>query len=69
MMYGSGTGLDMVPGEQTDGQMEKVTYKVGCPTKNHIENMHQKPVPDPLILISNPKQSLHTINYFKNKIF
>ena len=69
MMYGSGTGLDMVPGGQTDGHTEKVTYKFGCPPKNHTENVCQKPVPDPIILLSNPKQPLHTINYFKNKKF
>ena len=34
------------------------------------ENVHQELVPDPfLILINNPKQSLHARNSFKNKIF
>ena len=38
--------------------------------KNHAENVHQTQVPDPFfILVNNPKQSLHTRNYFKNKIF
>ena len=42
--------------------------------KNHgkiiAENMHQKLVPDPfLILVNNTKQSLHARNYFTNKIF
>ena len=32
--------------------------------------MHQKLVPDPfLILVNNPKQPLHAINSFENKIF
>ena len=32
----------------------------------HSENVHQKLVPDPLlILVNNPKQPLHTRNYFK----
>ena len=32
--------------------------------------MHQKLPPDPfLILLNNPKQPLHTINSFKNKVF
>ena len=35
--------------------------------KNNVENMHQKLVPDPfLILVYNPKQLLH---FFKNTIF
>ena len=38
--------------------------------KNYAENVHQKLVPDPfLILVSTPKQSLHARNSFKNKIF
>ena len=38
--------------------------------ENHAENVHQKLVPDPfLILVNDPKQPLHAINYFKNKIF
>ena len=38
--------------------------------ENHAENVHQKVVPDPfLILVNNPKQPLHARNYFKNKIF
>ena len=38
--------------------------------KNYAENIHQKLVPDPiLILVNNPKQSMHAGNSFKNKIF
>ena len=38
--------------------------------ENHAENVHQELVLDPfLILVNNPKQSLHTRNYFKSKIF
>ena len=36
----------------------------------HAENVHQKLVPDPLlILVNNPKQPLHVRNSFKNEIF
>ena len=38
--------------------------------KNHAENVHQKLVADPFfLLVNNPKQTLHTLNFFKNKIF
>ena len=38
--------------------------------KNHAENVHQKLARDPfLILVSKPKQLLHAINSFLNKIF
>ena len=38
--------------------------------ENHAENVHQKLVPDPfLILVNDPKQPLHAINHFKNKTF
>ena len=38
--------------------------------ENHAENVHQKLFPDPFfILVNNPKQPLHTRNFFKNKIF
>ena len=38
--------------------------------KNHAKNVHQKLARDPfLILVSNPKQLLHAINSFLNKIF
>ena len=38
--------------------------------KNYAENVQQKVVPDPfLILVNTPKQSLHATNYFKNKTF
>ena len=37
---------------------------------NHTENVHQKLVPVPfLILVNNPKQPLDAINSFENKIF
>ena len=37
--------------------------------KNLAENVLQKLVPDPvLILVNNPKQPLHARNYFKSKI-
>ena len=35
--------------------------------KNHAENLYQKLVPDPfLILVDNQKQPVHTRNYFEN---
>ena len=38
--------------------------------KSHAENVHQKLVLDPfLMLVNNPKQPLHGINSFKNKMF
>ena len=38
--------------------------------ENHAKNVHQKVAPDPfLILLNNPKQSLHARNSLKNKIF
>ena len=38
--------------------------------KKHAENVHQKLVPEPfLILAYNPKQPLHARNSFRNKIF
>ena len=38
--------------------------------ENHPENVHQKLVPDSLlILVNNPKQSLHARHLFKSKIF
>ena len=37
--------------------------------EKHAENVHQKLVPDPfLILVYNPKQPLHARNSFKSKI-
>ena len=37
--------------------------------KNDAENMHQKLASDPfLILLNNPKQTLHARNFFKNNI-
>ena len=38
--------------------------------ENHAENVHQRLVPDPfIILLNSPKQSLHARNSFENKIF
>ena len=38
--------------------------------KKHAENVHQKLVLDPfLILVNNPKQPLHVKNSFKIKIY
>ena len=38
--------------------------------ENHAENVHQKLVLDPfLILVNNPKQRLRARNSFGNKIF
>ena len=38
--------------------------------KNHVENVYHKLAPDPfLILLNNPKQSLHANNYYKNRVF
>ena len=38
--------------------------------KKHTETVHQKLIPDPLlILVNNPKQPLHARNYFESKIF
>ena len=38
--------------------------------KIHAENVHQRLVPDPfLILLKNPKQPLHARNSFKNETF
>ena len=37
--------------------------------ENHAENLHQKLVPDPFVILTeNPKLSLHARNFFKNKI-
>ena len=34
--------------------------------ENHVENVHQKPVPDPfLILVNNRKQPLDARNYLR----
>ena len=38
--------------------------------KNHAGNVHQKLVPDPiLILVNNPKQPLHIKTFFGNRYF
>ena len=38
--------------------------------KKHTETVHQKLIPDPLlILVNNPKQPLHARNSFESKIF
>ena len=37
---------------------------------NHAENLHQKLTPDPfLILLNNPKKTLHAGNSFENEKF
>ena len=37
--------------------------------ENHVANIYQKLVLDPfLILVNNPEQPLHAINYFENMI-
>ena len=47
-----------------DGEYGKFLWK------NPAENVHQKLARDPfLILLNNPKQPLHVINSFRNKIF
>ena len=44
-------------------------YEKTMKWKNPVENVHQKLVPDSyLILVNNPKQTLHATNSFKNKI-
>ena len=38
--------------------------------KKYVENVHQKLVPDPLlVLIDSPKKPLHERNSFEHKIF
>ena len=38
--------------------------------ENHVEHVHQILVPDLfLIVVNNPKQLLHAINSFENKMF
>ena len=38
--------------------------------ENHVPNIYQKLVLDPfLILVNNPEQPLHAINYFENIIW
>ena len=38
--------------------------------KDHSENVHQRVVPDPLLILKdNQKQSLHARNSFRNKHF
>ena len=38
--------------------------------KNHAENVHQKLIPDPLlILVNNSKEASHAENSFTNQIF
>ena len=55
---------------QTDTPLYKTTLnREHFYIKKYGENAHQKLVPDPfLTLVNNPKQLLHTQNYFKNKI-
>ena len=50
--------------------IDRVLNKEHFLWENHEENVHQKLVPDPLlILVNNPKQPLHPRNSLKNKIF
>ena len=50
--------------------IDRVLNKKTFLWKNHAENVHQRLVPDPLlILVNNPKRPLHARNSFKNKIF
>ena len=50
--------------------IDRVLIKEQFYGKNHAENVHQKLVPDPFLLLVNiPKQPLHARSCFKNKIF
>ena len=50
--------------------IDRILNKKHFSWKHYGENVHQKLVPDPfLILVNDPKQPLHVRNYFKNKIF
>ena len=50
--------------------IDRVLNKEHFYEKNHAENVQQKLVSDPfLILVNNQKQPFHTRNSFKNKIF
>ena len=50
--------------------IDRLLHKEKILSKNHAENVHQKLVPDPiLILVNNPKEQLYARNSFKNKIF
>ena len=49
--------------------IDRVLHKEYFFCKNHVENMHQRLVPDTfLIMINNPKQLSHPRNSFKNTI-
>ena len=49
--------------------IDSVKYKTFL-RKNHAENVHQNLVPDPfLILLNNPKWSLHAKSSFSDKVF
>ena len=37
--------------------------------RNHAQNVHQKLVPDPFLILVNPKEPLNARNSFENKIF
>ena len=50
--------------------VDRVLTKEHLYEKSHAENVHQKWNPDPfLILLKNPKQSLHAKNSFVNQTF
>ena len=50
--------------------MHKVLDNEHFHGKNYAENVHQKLLPDPfLILVNNPKQPLHARNYFETRYF
>ena len=50
--------------------IDRVLSKEHFWRENHAENVHQKLVPDPfLILVNNLNQPFHARNYFKNKLF
>ena len=65
----------MISGEEKRYDIEtlsigKELYKKDFLWKNHTENVHQKVVPNPfLIMVNKPKQLLHTRNSPENKIF
>ena len=50
--------------------IDRVLNKGHLYEKSHAENVHEKLIPDPiLILVINPKQPLHARNSFTNQIF
>ena len=50
--------------------VDRVLNKKTFTWKNCVDNVHQKIVPHPLlVLVNNPKQKLRARNSFKSKIF